>query len=537
MMNKRVLFFLLFQSLFSNVSAQSEFYIEGEEIHIKAGALIYVEGDVVNVDQGPNVGRIYNSGDLQLEGNWENLSATSPVFNSLDSGTTTFLGGNGIQTIGGTNFTLFNNLTIDKTGVSEVRQLINAQNDGILNLTNDFLNTQSFSFEVKNRDASAIQRSGPIIPDFSSSLSEGYISSTPGSTGRLIRASVQGNTYLFPVGHPLGTRFRPLEITPLSGGQNAYSVQFVNTPTPAPNNLGPGIGAVLPDWYHIIDRQNPAAGTSERIRIYWDNANDNTCDPTTVTIAEDDLLLWQNTGAVNTVFNTFPTLSHTTNAAYPGTYPGADFVSNRFVLADHVYSPWGESCSLPIDLLSLRADPLKETILVSWKSNPEPNISGFDLLKSKDGVDFFFLKYFPLENNIHESQDFAFEDESVRFNQTYFYRLNQHELDGGSELTQIVNAEVFDPLSLMEIGNFFPNPSKGNNSLKIFAPHPTRVQIQIFNILGQRMFEKEMIHILEKGDNHLSFNFEGLISGNYLVLIHINREVFLRKFKIENFNQ
>ncbi|MBK9452089.1 MAG: hypothetical protein IPN95_22250 [Bacteroidetes bacterium] len=241
----------------SRLVAQNEFYNDGADVYVQAAGLIFVQGDIINDDQGVNVGRMHNSGDIQLTGNWSNTSATSFVFDAAAIGTTTFLGTGAVQTIGGTQYTGFNNLTINKSGgaTQEVRQLLPSGNDGILNLTNDFLNTQVFQFGVGNPLPSAIQRTGAIIPNYMSSMTQGYVTSTPGSAGRLARqtngALFPGVPYLFPVGN--STRFRPVEITPANGAAaNAYLVQFVNLPTFSTNLKSPTIATVNPAWYHFL---------------------------------------------------------------------------------------------------------------------------------------------------------------------------------------------------------------------------------------------------------------------------------------------
>lgn len=349
-------FLLAFLALgsISSVFAQNELYNDGADIYVQAAGLIYVQGDVINDDQGGNIGRMHNTGDIQLTGNWSNTSATSNVFDAAALGTVTFLGTGAVQTIGGTLQTGFNNLTINKSGgtTQEVRQLINSGNDGILNLTNDFLNTQNFLFGVGNINPSAIQRTGAIIPNYLSSMVQGYVTSTPGTAGRLVRATngalFPGVAYFYPVGN--ATKFRPVEITPVNGSaSNAYSVQFVNLATFSPNLRSATLASVNPAYYHFIERQI-AAGSPEDIRIYHDFAADNVCDISKVTMAEWNLALWDDlmprVASVNSL-NPPGFLSWTQSIDYPGTYP-TPWVSNAFVLAG-LFMPSGlSSCVFPV---------------------------------------------------------------------------------------------------------------------------------------------------------------------------------------------
>ena len=115
MMKRFTTFLLAFLAIggLSRLVAQNEFYNDGADVYVQAAGLIFVQGDIINDDQGVNVGRMHNSGDIQLTGNWSNTSATSFVFDAAAIGTTTFLGTGAVQTIGGTQYTGFNNLTIN----------------------------------------------------------------------------------------------------------------------------------------------------------------------------------------------------------------------------------------------------------------------------------------------------------------------------------------------------------------------------------------------------------------------------------------
>ena len=529
-MNWRLLPFLLTIPFFSSLFAQNEFFNDGALVHVQGGGLIYVEGDVINDDQGANIGSIRNLGDIQLEGDWENRSAGSFVFTTNDPGTTTFLGNNAVQTIGGSNVTNFNNLTINKPGNTEVRQLINSGNDGVLDLNNDILNTQTFIFGVGNTAANAIQRTGPITPapTYSDILTQGYVTSTPGSAGRLSRATVPGNRYFYPLGHASPARFRPVEIVPTLGTPNAYSVQFVNLATPNAANVAAPIASVNPNWYHFIERQ--VNGSPEEIRIYWSDPNDDACDPTTVTIGEYDGSNWQNTGAVTTASFVAPGLSHTSNTTYPGTYPGTPFNTNRFVLGDTQYNPWGGLCVLPVNLVDLRADALSTTILVSWITLTESNNRGFDLMRSENGTDFSFVKFFDGQGNSTSPSNYSYEDEEVEFNKTYYYRLEQHDFNGQSRTSETVEAMITaDPT--LEIGEFYPNPSNGHNYLRVIAPTATEVTLSVYNALGQDLFNaSQEVHA---GVNEVPFDFSELASGNYLAAISADGKIFHRRFVVK----
>lgn len=510
-------------------SAQNEFYNDGAAVFVQAGGLIYVQGDVTNDDQGANVGTMRNLGDIQLTGNWSNTSATSNVFTNLDPGTVTFLGTGAVQTIGGTNTTAFNNLTINKSGgaTQEVRLLLNSGTDqaGILRLNNDFLNTQAFIFGVGNVAANAIQRSGPIVPNFMHSLTEGYVTSTPGSTGRLGRATIPGTTYFFPVGN--GTRFRPVEITPTTGGANAYFVQFVNSATPNTNLKAATLATINPAWYHFLERQLPA-GNPENIRIYHDFGPDNVCDINMVTMSEWNSSLWADLSTV-TSLNPAPFMSWTQKTGYPGAYP-TPWNTNRFALAGLFLASGAMSCVFPVEYLYLNATSLDNSIMLNWETATEVNNSGFEVQRSTDGINFEYIGWVPGAGNTSTSTPYDFEDRNVVANQRYFYRLRQLDFNGGEAISNTVEGMILKGQDYM-VGGFFPNPSNGNVSLWMSLSKDTDFSIEVFNSLGQLVYDDK--HDVNSGYLKMDFDFSRLAKGSYIANVTLNGEVIRRKLVIE----
>jgi len=116
-MNKLKLFkyltLLCFVLKFHYSNAQSEFYNNGSGITVQSGALIAVQGEVVNANAGANIGLIDNSGLISFSGNWTNTSSSGALTPTL--GSVEMIGAN--QSINGTQPTHFNNLTLLGSGV------------------------------------------------------------------------------------------------------------------------------------------------------------------------------------------------------------------------------------------------------------------------------------------------------------------------------------------------------------------------------------------------------------------------------------
>ena len=192
-------------------------------------------------------------------------------------------GGN--QFLGGTTETIFNNLTLDGTGVKT--QQINKSSVGILALNNLQLDTDIYTFFVLNPATGAISRNPAQIQSV-----QGFVSSANG--GFLSRATNSTGTYLFPVGSVsnLSTnvatasttddRYRPVEIVPNSATASSYTVRMANLDaSTTTENLSSGYNRSLKEnticttnqlFFHQINR-SPVAADAD-IKVYYIAADD-----------------------------------------------------------------------------------------------------------------------------------------------------------------------------------------------------------------------------------------------------------------------
>jgi len=277
-----------------NCFAQSAHWINNNvKIQIKSGTWIVVPSDIVN----QNNGTFDNSGDINLYGNWTNNAGNAAFINS-SPGTVSLKGD--MQTIGGSDPTLFYNLNLQGTGVKNLN--INSMAEGVLSLNDRELNTSNYSMSVLSADTSSITRT------------TGYVSST--GTGYLTRVTNTPLPYFFPVGSNIGIfRYRPVAITPTTASSNSFSVRMANadaTTEGFDRSITDGIAGNINDlFYHKIN--HIAGSDAASISIYFDDVDDGAF----FGIAHwDDTPSdqWENTGTVTSVNNASPALSSLTIA-------------------------------------------------------------------------------------------------------------------------------------------------------------------------------------------------------------------------------
>lgn len=174
------------------------------------------------------------------------------------------------------------------------------------------------------------------------------------------------------------------------------------------------------------------------------------------------------------------------------------------------------SNQLPVELISLKAFPVNnEFIRVEWITATEINNDKFEVLRSEDGLNFIKVGEVKGNGTTIDVHSYAFNDKNVLPNITYYYRLNQVDYDGASQLSNIVSAAITGTESIV-ISEFVPNPAQGSSKLLITSPTDVQLYVSMVNALGQELQSANMM--LPAGvQTPLVIDASILAAGNYLV--------------------
>ena len=187
----------------------------------------------------------------------------------------------------------------------------------------------------------------------------------------------------------------------------------------------------------------------------------------------------------------------------------------------------GTGAGLPIELLYLQAYPVdNKYIKVDWATETEINNSGFQIQRSTDGVNFTTIGWEDGAGNSSTLLTYDYPDHEVVPNQLYYYRLNQIDFDGTSELTYIVTAMITEA-STFTISEFIPNPSENDSRIEVVTSKDKELNISVYNTLGQIVMWKDQQVIA--GTNTIDFNFNLLADGTYYTIIKADNEFYNRK--------
>ncbi len=187
----------------------------------------------------------------------------------------------------------------------------------------------------------------------------------------------------------------------------------------------------------------------------------------------------------------------------------------------------GGGAGLPIELLYLKAYPVdNKYIQVEWMTETEINNSGFDVMRSADGVNFTKIGWRDGAGNSSVRRTYGYPDEDVVPNQLYYYYLRSIDYDGSADSTYVVTAMITEA-ETFTISEFIPNPSENDSRLEVISSREKYLNITVYNTLGQVIMGRD--HRVVAGTNTIDFDFNLLADGTYYAIIKADNEFFNRK--------
>lgn len=135
---------------------------------------------------------------------------------------------------------------------------------------------------------------------------------------------------------------------------------------------------------------------------------------------------------------------------------------------------------LPLSLLTFTGKNEINLNTLFWSSTSEINVSGFEIQRSADGLNFDPIG-FVKANNISDKSNYLFSDEKPTIGSNY-YRLNMIDLDGSSSYSKIIH---LNSPSKMDI-KIFPNPGNGMYEIETDL-NLNNSAVFIYDINGRRI--------------------------------------------------
>ncbi len=465
---------------------QAQFYNQGSEVTIQAGAVVTVEGNFRN-EAGSN---FKNSGTVEIKGYPTNNQPMTDHFGGLWR-----LNGTSTQKIAGVEPFWMNVLELNNAG-------------GFL-LQNSILINKQVDFVAGIMDASAASN----VVTFQKDANIG--SPTPSNashiTGNVIKEG-EGQTFTYPVGD--GTKYQPIRVN-LIGNENGLLGKY-NVGDAGPG-IGFGTGGSDPtllytynskEYWDLIPVNNGV--TKADITVYWDSYNDGLGDAANYRkVAHLD-------GATNKWLNE--------GISGIGSLSAGSVTSNTV----STWSPFTlgaiAAVALPVRLIDFSGKKVDNNNQLNWTTSQEINASHFEIERSADAKMFEKIgKVLATGHSVGEKNDYQYVDYQAN-NGNNYYRLKMIDLNGRFDYSKIITLKADEESNI--VGNFYPNRAVEDKSkIVINTQENSEWQITQINATGKVL--KSELRILEKGYNNLEIKL--LDKGLNLIQFQNNGKSFVRK--------
>lgn len=178
----------------------------------------------------------------------------------------------------------------------------------------------------------------------------------------------------------------------------------------------------------------------------------------------------------------------------------------------HVNDPNGSI--LPVELISFTARALDETTArLDWVTASEIDNAGFEVLHSRDGLDFESVGWVDGRGTTTDETTYRFDHRDLDAG-IHYYRLRQMDVDGTPSETQ-VRVVTLDGDALFDLA-VRPNPSKGRGTVHLTTDRSERVRLTVYDASGRRVIERDME--LEPGLHTVAID-DDLAAGLYTVAV------------------
>lgn len=170
-------------------------------------------------------------------------------------------------------------------------------------------------------------------------------------------------------------------------------------------------------------------------------------------------------------------------------------------------------CILPVEYSYIQANPFNGNIRVDWATTQESNNQRFDVLRSEDGQNFTKIGEVPSRVVTGTGTDYTFVDEDVVPSVRYFYRLEQFDLDGNSDFSEVVSAILpATPAPIVKV--VYPTPFEDYVTITLDLPVDTELRVDVVNLAGQELGISRTFS-LNAGSKSVKLDLRELAAGIY----------------------
>ncbi|MEM1326751.1 MAG: SdrD B-like domain-containing protein [Bacteroidota bacterium] len=170
---------------------------------------------------------------------------------------------------------------------------------------------------------------------------------------------------------------------------------------------------------------------------------------------------------------------------------------------------------LPVELLYFDAKADQDHIDLTWATASEIDNNHFDLERSEDAKSFKAIARIEGQGTTLQTSEYTYADKEVQSGITYYYRLKQVDLDGTTEYSDVVTAQLSEDGKEWTL---YPNPVGEQQQLQVELYSETeRIDLYVMDALGKRVLQVTQ-EVTNKGWQQVNIDVSSLPAGTYLLL-------------------
>lgn len=185
---------------------------------------------------------------------------------------------------------------------------------------------------------------------------------------------------------------------------------------------------------------------------------------------------------------------------------------------------------LPVSLSDFKATAGNNNISLSWKTDHEFNNKGFEIQRSNNGTDWYPISFINGTGTSDVSKSYSYIDKSLAPG-TYFYRLNQMDLDGKSSFSSIASATISGKGAVSLFQNY-PNPFNRTTTIRFDLPRTQHARLSVMDLSG-REITILTDRVNEAGSHIVTLDASRLAKQTYLVKLQTEGSVLTKKIVVK----
>jgi len=184
---------------------------------------------------------------------------------------------------------------------------------------------------------------------------------------------------------------------------------------------------------------------------------------------------------------------------------------------------------LPVELTLFTANANNEEVVLDWETVTEVNNYGFMIERKQKNVNWKELGFVEGHGNSNSPKNYSYIDNLTYQNNKIFYRLKQIDNDGTYEYSKTIEVNFKAPTKF-NLSQNYPNPFNPTTTIKYSIPENSRVNITIYNSLGQ-LVTTLVNENQNRGNYNITWNGKDQYGNT------VSSGTYLYKFNANNFTK